>query len=70
MNLQTYEDTLLNGSEGDIRSLADSAPKGSRFEYNAEYESFWLEFGDEGEHMHGLSEVPNCVAVFGESHTF
>ena len=70
MDLQTYEDVLLNGSEGDIRSLVDSVPKGSRYEYNAEYESLWLELGDEGEHMHGLPEAPNCAAVFGESHTF
>ena len=68
--LDGVEDILFGGKSAQIRLLGE-LPHEHPFTYEIDYPTgCCIRYGRYLVRMHGLSERPNCMRVFGESHDF
>lgn len=63
-------DILFDGSESQIRGLSAADCDGTlEYSYDPQHGAYTVFCGSEGQRGHGLI-TPNCVAIFGNKHTF
>lgn len=69
-NIDTFINTLLDGSRDEVEALRGSVPEGSSYEFTASTGSMRISFGKERVSMWGFDFIPAAVGVLGSAFSF
>lgn len=71
LTFQDIEEILFDGTDEQLAKLAEAAKDETiSYVYYENTNAFEMVVGTSHAKMHEISEVPNCVYVFGPSHSF